>query len=497
MNGKVYLVGAGPGDPELITAKGLRLIANADCVLYDNLAPRPLLDFAPPGCELVYVGKKKSDHTYNQEAISRMLVERAQAGKNVVRLKGGDPFIFGRGGEEVEELVESGIEFEVVPGITTPVGIAAYCGVPLTHRDHTSVLTFVTGHEVDKIDWEKVSVSETIVLFMALTKFAGIAERLMAAGRPAATPAMVVRWASRADQRTITGTLADLPAKIAASGIKPPATVVVGGVVGLRDKLNWFEKLPLFGRRVVVTRARTQASTLAAKLRSLGAEVIEFPTIEVRDPDDYTALDNAIANLGSYDWLVFTSVNGVEYFLRRLDRSPADLRALKAKICAIGPITAKAVRDLHLKVDVMPKEFVAESVVEAFAPYEMEGKRVLLPRAKVAREILPEELRRRGAIVDVIPAYQTVIPANAAGRAKEALERKPDWVLFTSSSTVTNFVKAAGAGPLRGAGVASIGPVTSETARSLGIDVSVEASPYTIDGLIARILDACKEKTTE
>jgi uroporphyrinogen III methyltransferase/synthase len=488
MSGKVFLVGAGPGDPELITWKGRRLIEAADALLYDNLAPRALLALAPEACEIVYVGKKRSHHTFRQEEISQMLVDRARAGKTVVRLKGGDPFIFGRGGEEVEALAEAGVQFEVVPGVTTPLGIAAYCGVPLTHREHTSVVTFVTGHELEEIDWEKVGAADTLVLFMALTRFGDLAEKLVASGKPPSTPALVVRWASRPDQHTITGTLADLPEKITASGLKPPATFVVGDVVGLREKLNWFERLPLFGKKVVVTRARSQASSLAAKLRSLGADIIEFPTIEVREADDYTDLDHAITNLAAYDWLAFTSVNGVEYFMKRLDRSSTDLRSLKAKICAIGPITAKAVQDLHLKIDVMPKEFVAESVVEAFSSIDLEGKRVLLPRAKVAREILPEALRERGAIVDVIPAYQTVVPANAAEQAREVLSQNPDWVLFTSSSTVTNFVKAAGAEALRAVSVASIGPVTSDTARSLGIEVAVEASPYTIDGLIAAIL---------
>ncbi len=487
---KVYLVGAGPGDPELITWKGRRLLERADCVLYDNLAPRALLNLAPAGAELLYVGKKRSKHTYRQEEISAMLVERARAGKTVVRLKGGDPLIFGRGGEEVEALVEAGIDFEVVPGVTTPVGIAAYCGVPLTHREHTSVLTFVTGHEAEKIDWEKVAGAETLVLFMALTKFDDIARRLIAAGKPESTQALVARWASRADQQTITGTLKDLAGKIAEAGLKPPATFVVGAVVGLHEKFNWFERLPLFGRRIVVTRARTQASVLAERLRELGAEVIEFPTIEIREADDYEALDESIARIGEYDWLAFTSVNGVEHFVKRLDVSAVDLRSIRAKICAIGPITAKAVKALHLKVDVMPEEFVAESLIEAFAPFDLKGKRVLLPRAKVAREALPEALRRRGAIVDVLPAYQTVMPAGAREQAAEVFAEKPDYVLFTSSSTVSNCIEAAGLDALAGVRIASIGPVTSETARAAGLEVAVEARPYTIEGLVTAMLEA-------
>jgi len=486
---KVYLVGAGPGEPELITLKGRRVLETADAVLYDNLVSRTLLDYAPANAERVYVGKKKSHHTYSQDEISQMLVERAQRGKTVVRLKGGDPFIFGRGGEEVEALVEAGVDFEVVPGVTTPVGIAAYCGVPLTHREHTSVVTFVTGHDVEQIDWDKVGAAETLVLFMGLTRFREIAERLIASGKKPETPALVVRWASRPDQKTLTGTLADLADKIEAAGLKPPATFIVGEVVRLHERFNWYENLPLFGQRVVITRARTQASVLSARLRSLGAEVMEFPTIEIRPPDSYAPLDSAIEVLPTYDWLVFTSVNGVEHFLKRLDLSSNDWRAFDGKICAIGPMTRKAVEALHLKVDVMPKAFVAESLLEAFAPFDMRGDRVLLPRAAVARDILPDELRARGATVDIIPAYQTVMPEDAASRAKEVFQTKPDWVLFTSSSTVKNFVTAAGPEALAGVNIASIGPVTTDTAEVLGLEVAVEAEPYTIDGLVNAILN--------
>ena len=485
---KVYLVGAGPGDPELITWKGRRVLECADAILYDNLVSRVLLDLAPAVAERVYVGKKKAEHRYSQEEICRMLVERARAGKTVVRLKGGDPLIFGRGGEEAEALVEAGIEFEIVPGVTTPAGIAAYSGVPLTHREHTSVLTFLTGHDVAHIDWPRISGAETLVLFMGLTQFDEIARLLIENGKSPDTPAMAVRWATRPDQQTVAGTLANLAGRIREQGLRPPATLVVGSVVSMRDKLNWFERLPLFGQRVVITRARKQASRLAARLRSLGAEVIEFPTIEVQRLDDYSALDAAIARLPSYDWLVFTSVNGVEFFLNRLDASDVDWRDLHARICAIGPATRQAVEELHLKVDVVPAEYVAESLLAAFEPFDMEGKRVIIPRAAVAREILPDELRRRGAKVDVLPAYRTVVPEDARARAAEVFTHKPDWVLFTSSSTVKNLVEAAGREALEGVSVASIGPVTSATARELDIDVIAEAKPYTIDGLVQAVM---------
>ena len=490
--GRVYLVGAGPGDPGLITCKGRRMLERADCVFFDHLANSALLDYAPAAAERLYVGKKKSAHAYSQEEICAMLVERARRGLTVVRLKGGDPFIFGRGGEEAEALAAAGVAFEVVPGVTTPLGIAAYTGVPLTHRDHTSVVTFVTGHAVETIDWSKVGMAETLVVFMGLTNFARIASELISHGRPAETPAMAVRWGTRPDQETVVSTLGALPAEIERRGMKPPATIVVGEVVRLRATLDWYERLPLFGRRIVVTRARGQADALAGRLRDLGADVVELPTIEIRPAADFGPLDRALVELPAYDWLVFTSANGVRFFLERLDRSGADLRSLRARICCIGPATRAAVEALHLKVDLMGREYAAEGLLEAFAPYDLAGKRVLLPRAAVARDLVPVELERRGARVDVVEAYRTVAPEDAGARAAEVLgaPRKPDWITFTSSSTVQNLVAVAGASALQGVKAASIGPVTSRTARSLGIEIAAEAAVFTIDGLLQAILDA-------
>jgi uroporphyrinogen III methyltransferase/synthase len=486
----VYLVGAGPGDPGLLTLKGRRVLESADAVLYDHLAPAALLEFAPPHAERIYVGKKKSVHAFTQEEICRMMIERARRGLTVVRLKGGDPSIFGRGGEEAEALADAGIPFEIVPGVTTPLGIAAYTGVPLTHREHTSAVTFVTGHAVETIDWAKVGQAETLVLFMGLTHFEAIARELMAHGRSPETPAMVVRWATRPDQETAVGTLATLPAELARRGIKPPATIIIGEVVRLRDKLNWYERLPLFGKRIVVTRAREQADTLSARLRALGAEAIELPTIEIRPAADYAPLDNAIAQLESYDWLIFTSANGVRFFLDRLDRSAVDLRSLRAHLCAIGPATRTAIESLHLKVDVMGKEYVAEGLLEAFAAHDLAGKRVLLPRAAVARDLVPDELTRRGAHVDVVEAYRTMAPEDAARRAAEVFgaPHKPDCITFTSSSTVQNFVNLAGAAALEGVKVVSIGPITSRTARDLGIHIAAEAKVFTTEGLVEAVL---------
>jgi uroporphyrinogen III methyltransferase/synthase len=488
---KVYLVGAGPGDPELITLKAKRVLENADSVLYDHLASTELLDLAPVDAERIYVGKKKSDHALTQAGICALLVDRGQRGLNVVRLKGGDPFIFGRGGEEAEALADAGIPFEIVPGVTSPLGIAAYTGVPLTHRDHTSAVTFVTGHDVATIDWGKVGTSETLVVFMGLSNIAEISARLIAGGRSGETPAMAVRWATRPDQEVLTGTLASLPGLVAERGLRPPATIVIGEVVRLRQKLSWFEKLPLFGQRVIVTRAREQAGTLSATLRELGAEVIEVPTIRIEPASDYGPLDHAIANLREYDWLIFTSVNGVRFFLDRLDKSSFDTRAIRGRICAIGPATRDAVERIHLKVDVTAQEYVAEGLLAALnkAGFAFLGSRVLIPRAAEARDILPRELARRGARVDVVEAYRTVVPENLADKFRALTTRKPDWVTFTSSSTAKNLISAVGADALSGIRTASIGPVTSATLRDNGVAVTVEASVFTVPGLVAGILE--------
>jgi uroporphyrinogen III methyltransferase/synthase len=363
--------------------------------------------------------------------------------------------------------------------------MAAYCGVPLTHRDHTSAVTFVTGHSVDAIDWERVGHVETLVVLMGLTHIRRIAEELTRHGKPPATPAMAVRWATRPDQQTIVGTLADIADRVEEAGMKPPATFLIGEVVRLREKLNWFERLPLFGRKIVVTRARAQASELADLLAPLGAEVIEFPVIEIAPAADPGPLDAALARLGEYDWLIFTSVNGVRCFVDRLDASPYDWRGLRARICAIGPGTRRAIEALHLKVDLMPEEYVAESLVAAFAGIELQGQRVLLPRAAVARDVVPDELRARGAGVDVVEAYRTIVPATPAG----AFPRQADWIMFTSSSTVKNFLAIAGREALEGVRIASIGPVTSDTARKHGLTVDVEARDHTIPGLVAALVE--------
>jgi uroporphyrinogen III methyltransferase/synthase len=494
--GKVFLVGAGPGDPGLVTVRGLALIRAADAIFYDNLATPALLAHARPDAETLYVGKKRAAHAYSQEEINRMLVERARAGKSVVRLKGGDPFIFGRGGEEAEALADAGVSFEIVPGVSSALGAAAYAGIPLTHRATTSAVTFVTGHAAESIDWAAMGKADTLVLFMGLTSFAEVARRLIDAGRRPETPAAAIRWATRPDQTTLTGTLADLAARIEAAGLKPPALVIVGEVVGLRSRLDWFERLPLFGKRILITRPKGQSAELAEKLRRLGADPVELPAIEIRPPAGLQPLDDAIAQLETYDWLIFTSRNGVERFVERLDASPQDWRALRAKVCAIGPATASALSDLHLKVDIVPEEYVAEGLLAALEPHGLDGKRILIPRALVARDLLPDTLRVRGAHVEVVAAYETVAPEGAAERARALFSGQappPDWVTFTSSSTASNLAKMVGVEPLRRSRAASIGPVTSATLRKLGLEPAAEASEYTVDGLIAAIVASGEE----
>ncbi len=489
---KVYLVGAGPGDPDLITWKGRTLLATADSVLFDHLANEALLQLTPKHCERIYVGKKKSVHAFPQEEICAMMIDRARRGQIVVRLKGGDPFIFGRGGEEIEALADAGIPFEVVPGVTSPLGIAAYSGVPLTHRDHTKVVTFVTGHDAASIDWAKVGQSETLVIFMGLFAIRDIARQIMLHGRPGSTPAMAVRWGTRPDQETVVGTLADLADRIEVAQMKPPGTVIIGEVVGLHQKLNWFERLPLFGQKIVVTRAADQSGGLVSQLRGLGAHALDLPVISLEAPSDARPLHAAIANLAAYDWLVFTSVNGVRFFLQALDQSRMDIRALRARICAIGPATRRAIEDLHIKVDVLPEQFIAESVVAALARENLSGKRILLPRAEVARDVIPLEMTKLGAIVDVVAAYRNVIPEKAGDQAKAIFSdaHKPNWITLTSSSTVNNLLAVVDRDALAGVRLASIGPITSATIREHGLKVDAEARQYTVEGLVEALLSA-------
>jgi uroporphyrinogen III methyltransferase/synthase len=499
----IYLVGSGPGDPGLFTLKGVRCMQEADAVVYDRLAPEALLGLAKPGADLIFVGKRPGNPSMSQEQINTLLVELANAGKTVVRLKGGDPYVFGRGGEEALELVAAGIPFEVVPGATSGLAAAAYAGIPVTHRGVSTSVAFVTGHEDPAkdgfdVDWSEVARgADTLVLYMGVGRLAEISQELISAGRSPDTPAACVRWGTLPEQRTVIGTLRDIAEKVSGAGLKPPAITVVGEVVSLREAgLDWYERRPLFGRRVVVTRARAQAGELSRELEVLGAEVHEFPTIEIRPPEDFGPLDAAIRALDSFDWLIFTSVNGVEAFIERLSHHGLDLRAVPrgAKIAAIGPATAERVREAGLRVEIVPQEYRAEALIEAVPGASLAGRRVLIPRAKVAREVLPERLREAGAIVVVPPAYESV----PSSEGKEELERRleggeVDCVTFTASSTVENFVRAFGeddAGRLlSGTRVVCIGPITADTARGRGIRVDAEAGEYTIPGLVEAVVD--------
>jgi uroporphyrinogen III methyltransferase / synthase len=493
MGGKVYLVGAGPGDPGLLTLKGKVALERADAVIYDFLANEDLLRHVRPECEKICVGKRPGDKQSPQEAINRLLVSKAAAGKIVVRLKGGDPFIFGRGGEEAQALAKAGISFEVVPGITSGFAAPAYAGIPLTHRDLSSSVTFVTGHEdpsisSSSIDWAKLARgADTLVLFMGVRHLPEITVALVKGGRDPGTPAAVVFWGTRAAQQTITGSLADIAAR--AAGIDAPAIIVVGDVAGLRDELNWFERLPLFGKRIVITRAREQSSVIIEALERLGAEAIEIPVIEIRDPQSWQPLDEAIGRLETFDYLVFTSANGVKKFLSRLPACGRDVRDLKGLgIGAIGPGTAAELAATGIRIDFVPQEYRAEGLIEYLKEAEVRGKSFLIPRAKVARDLLPRTLEERGARVEVVEAYETVRPEFAAGELEHLLTPAPDAVTFTSSSTVSNFVKLVERAGLRKileqVAIVSIGPVTSETVRKHGLEVSVEATESTVTGLI-------------
>lgn len=499
--GKVFLVGAGPGDPGLITVKGRDCIAGADVVVYDYLASPVLLAETNPDAETIYVGKKGGDHTLPQEGINTLIVEKAKQGKVVVRLKGGDPFIFGRGGEEAEVLIAAGIPFEVVPGVTAAIGASAYAGIPLTHRDYTSDVAFVTGHEdptkaESSIDWKALATGiGTLVFFMGVKNLPTIAANLVSNGRAADTPVAVIRWGTTPKQKTVTGTLDTIVDETRNAGLKAPAIIIVGGVVNLRKTMQWFETRPLMGRRIVVTRAREQASDLVHQLTECGAECIQCPTIQVVAPPNWESLDKAIGILSQYDWVVFTSVNGVDYFFRRLFENGLDVRSLgHIKTATIGPATADRLRAWGLKSDILPESYRAESVVKAFSTTTVKGGRILLPRAREARSVLPLELTRMGATVDEVTAYETL---QAANHAEEMIARLAagtiDMVTFTSSSTVKNFCRLLPPDRaerlMQGVTVASIGPITSQTALDLGLSVAIEADTYTIPGLVQAILD--------
>ncbi len=499
--GKVYLVGAGPGDPGLLTVKGKECLEQADVVLYDYLANPALLRYAPDRAERIYVGRRGRGQYQDQADINRLLIDRARAGQVVVRLKGGDPFVFGRGGEEAEAVASAGVPFEVVPGVTAAVAVPAYAGIPVTHRTLASSVTIVTGHEdpakgTTVIDWPKLaSTSGTLVFMMGMKTLPAIVDRLIEEGRSAHTPVAAIRWGTKAEQRTVVGTLCDIVMKAEEAQLEPPTVIVVGEVVTLREQLNWFERRPLFGKRIVLTRAQAQASEFSQLLAAYGADPIEVPTIRIVPPDDWKLIDRAIAEIEQYSWLIFTSVNGVMPFMDRLQVAKKDTRALaKLRICAIGPRTAAELVRYGIGPDLIPSEYQAEGVLASFASYDLRGKKVLIPRAEVAREILPDQLRQMGAEVDVIPVYRTVIPPADLSRLREEIDAgRVDVVTFTSSSTVRNFVEMIGGVEVARrlaakAVIACIGPITAKTVTDYGLSVKIVAEENTVPALTKAIV---------
>lgn len=504
--GKVYIIGAGPGDPGLITVKGLKCLKEADVVIYDYLVNEEIVSQAKESVHLIYAGKKGGAHTLPQEEINRRLVDEARQGNIVARLKGGDPFVFGRGGEEAETLAQSGIPFEIIPGVTSAVAVPAYAGIPLTHRTYTSTLAFVTGHEdptkeESDIDWENLGGIGTVVFLMGVKNLSHITANLMVHGKHVDTPAALIRWGTTENQETLTGTISDITRKAEDRNFSPPAILVVGEVVNLRDVLNWFETKPLFGRGIVITRPEAQAEEFGSLLRAEGARVIHFPTIKIAPAESYEGLDRVISQLSQYQWIIFTSANGVGFFLKRLHGLGRDLRDLKdVRICAIGPATAATIEKLGIRVDVVPEEFISEGVVKEFEKLNLKGSRILLPRAEQARDVIPEGLTKLGAKVDVVTAYRTV----NSGRDKSELENliregKVDAVTFTSPSTVTNFMEIMGKEfviPSR-IKIACIGPVTAAAVKKAGLPADIIQERYTIPGLVEALAEHFNNKAHE
>ncbi len=504
--GKVYLIGAGPGDPGLLTIKAKECIENADVVVYDYLASPFLLDYVKKDARIIYVGKKGGDHTLSQDGINQLLVDKAKLGLDIARLKGGDPFVFGRGGEEAQMLLSHGVPYEIIPGVTSAIAAPAYAGIPVTHRDHTSFVSFITGHEYpDKketsMQWDVYAKSNaTLVFLMGVKNLTNITTKLIEHGKPSNTPVALVRWGTTAKQQTVTGTLETIVGQVKKANLKSPAIIIIGHVVSLRDELAWFDKRPLFGKRIVITRARAQASDLVSKLSKLGAHCIEIPTIKIAPPEDIKPLQESIKNINNYEWLVFTSVNGVKYFFDTLFDMGKDVRVLgHLKFACIGPVTKERLKDYGITSDVLPETYRAESVIDAFSKVDIKNKKILLPRAKKARTILPEELKKMGAGVDEVMAYETLLDVGKKEKLITLLEKsKIDAITFTSSSTVSNFISLLDSRDsdklLKGVVTASIGPITSDTAKSLNIEPDIEALEYTIQGLVNSLLEYYKSK---
>lgn len=503
LNGMVYLVGAGPGDAGLLTLRGAELLRRADVVVYDALVNSELLQLAPKSAEVIYGGKRAKERAISQVELNAILISKAKAGKTVVRLKGGDPYVFGRGGEEAEQLADAGVKFEVVPGVSSFVAVPNYAGVPLTHRGFASKITLITGHEdptkeASSIDWEQVAKTPgTKVIMMGTDRIGEIAKTLIGKGMEAATPIAMIRWGTTGRQHSIEGTLATIAEVAAREKISPPTVAVIGEVVKLRNKLNWFEHRPLFGQRIVVTRSREQAGPLVGKLHELGAEVLEVPTIRLDAPSRRQDLVDALLELNSYDWLIFTSPNGVAMFFEYFFRQFHDMRDLGgARIAAVGPATANKLKELHLQVDLMPDEALAANIAEAFSEFEsIENLKICLLRAEVANSELPKALEEMGAIVDDIACYRTLPETeDVTGTGAKLEETGADWITFTSGSTVEHFHARfdlpALAKKFPKMKLASIGPETSKALAALKLKPAIEAKEHTIDGLVDGLLNS-------
>jgi uroporphyrinogen III methyltransferase/synthase len=534
MKGKVYLVGAGPGDIGLLTIKGLRCLQKAEVVIYDFHLNAQVLNYINHDAEFIYAGKRGGRHTMTQDEINEILVQKAKEGKIICRLKGGDPFVFGRGGEEAEALAKNDIEFEVVPGVSSSVAAPAYAGIPLTHRLYSSSFAVVPGYEdINKkesaIDWSRLATGvDTLVFLMAVKNIDLLTQKLIENGRSPDTPVAVIRWGTRPDQRTIVGTLKDIGEIVKEKDIKPPAVMVVGDVVRLRESLKWYEKKPMFGHRILVTREHAEGFE---QLEELGAEVIEFPTIKIVPPERYDELDSTIDRIETYDWLIFTSKNGVKYFFKRFFEKERDIRELKGiKICAIGTKTAGEIKQYGIKIDLIPDEFRAEGLIEAFIkeqraqstptltlpsrgegigwggnselrtpdPELLKGVKFLLPRAENAREIFPEKIRELGGQIDLPVAYRAIKPEFAGKRLKRFLkEGRITIATFTSAATFNNFreiTKEDADELLKGVAIAVIGPVTVEAIKKTGLKVDIMPKEATIEALVDEIIKWVEEQ---
>ncbi|MFQ5834505.1 MAG: hydroxymethylbilane synthase [bacterium] len=503
LGGRVYLVGAGPGDSGLITLKGVECIKKADLIIYDRLVNKKFLDYARDNCKFVYMGKLPGESS-SQAQINQMMVKEARKGKTVVRLKGGDPFLLGRGAEEVEFLADNNIDFEVIPGISSVVAAPTYAGIPLTHRRFSSSLTIVTGHEdplkkKSSVNWTSLAKENgTLVILMGLANLPQIVKKLISAGKNENTPCAVISWGTTPGQRVVKGPLGEMVEK--AKGIKPPGVIVIGEVVSLREKLNWFEKKPLFGKQILITRPEAQAKNLVGLLEDQGAEVIEFPTIKISSLNGYQKLDLAIERLSDYEWIIFTSPNGVDHFWRRMKMKGRDARSLsKLKIGAIGPKTAVKLENMGITADFLPDEYSSQGIIKGIEKFKIKGKKVLLPRADIAPSRLPNGLKKLGARVEEVAAYKTHLSKgeNFAILKNRLKNRKIDIIIFTSSSTVRNFVKLIGDVDLGGARVACIGPITAREAEKSGIKPDIVPPEYTIEALVEEIINVLSNRATE